>query len=94
MSHTFLCQLIIAQKSTNIYVDCHFSILFFSRPKPLQTKELGDLNCFIELKATILFKVYYEDPTSGAMDYLEENLEEFGLEVIADIKFHPSGGGI
>eukprot|EP00088_Acartia_fossae_P014091 TRINITY_DN1750_c0_g2_i4.p1 TRINITY_DN1750_c0_g2~~TRINITY_DN1750_c0_g2_i4.p1 ORF type:complete len:538 (+),score=172.93 TRINITY_DN1750_c0_g2_i4:92-1705(+) len=38
-------------------------------------------------------KVYYEDPTSGAMDYLEENLEEFGLEVIADIKFHPSGGG-
>lgn len=43
-------------------------------------------------------KVYYEDQTStsplgGSSSYLDENLEEFGLEVIADIKFHPSGGG-
>ena len=44
--------------------------------------------------------MYYEDQTSvgsgsmGGSSYLDdENLEEFGLEVIADIKFHPSGGG-
>lgn len=35
-------------------------------------------------------KVYYEDTGRGQE---EDSLEEFGLEVIADIKFHPSGGG-
>jgi hypothetical protein len=43
-------------------------------------------------------QVYYEDQTSssplgGSPSHMDENLEEFGLEVIADIKFHPSGGG-